>query len=235
MIGYANVTEMVRHMKEGAPYADWKFGTRGWEYGWLLRHGGFERGLKCLDAGCGQAPLLGELAARGCEAHGLDYIQGEQQDDPSTYGIPRAWLDSQKGRIHYHHGSMFESPFPDDTFDRITCVSVLEHIYVHGPRKHEPCLAELKRILKPGGLLMVTVDFFLSEEVTSYDYRDDIRFLDMPLLDPTRPAPTRGEMLADEDLYVIPPERYLTMGYGDGFNLRPYHRLTSVGYILRKP
>jgi len=234
VIAYATVSEMVRNIREKTLWADWKYVTRCWEYGWILRNGDFRPGLKCLDAGCGQAPLLGELAGRGCKAHGLDYLQGERSADPTTYGVPRAWIQANAGVIEYHHGSMFQAPFPDDSFDRVTCLSVLEHIFVEGPRKHEPALLELKRILKPGGLLIVTVDYFLNREVTAYDYRDDVRVLDMELLDPAARLYTREEILADEDAYFVPPEQYLAMSYGAGFNLRPYHRLTSVGYILRK-
>ena len=62
MIAYATVSEMKRNIDEGLLCAEWRFVTRCWEYGWALRHGRFERGLKCLDAGCGQAPLLGKLS-----------------------------------------------------------------------------------------------------------------------------------------------------------------------------
>jgi SAM-dependent methyltransferase len=234
VIAHATVSEMLRNIEEKALWADWKFVTRCWEYGWVLRNGDFRPGLKCLDAGCGQAPLLGELARRGCEAHGLDYLQGERQSDPSTYGVPREWMRANAGIIQYHHGSMFEAPFPDHTFDRVTCLSVLEHIFVEGPRKHEPALLEMKRILKPGGLLIVTVDFFLNPEVTAYDYRDDVRALEMDLLDPASDLLSRDEILADEDSYFVPPDLYLSMSYGSGFNRKLYHRLTSVGYILRK-
>ena len=80
---------------------------------------------------------------------------------------------------------MFDAPFPDNTFDRITCVSVLEHILKpEEPHAHYPCLRELRRILKPGGLLAVTVDYFVNPEVTpGYDYLDDIAYLEIPPLD----------------------------------------------------
>jgi ubiquinone/menaquinone biosynthesis C-methylase UbiE len=234
MIAYATVSEMKRNIDEGALWADWKLVTRCWEYGWVLRHGRFEPGLKCLDAGCGQAPLLGELAARGCEAHGLDHIASDAAE--TGYGIPREWIETFAGRIHFHEGDMFHAPFPDDSFDRVTCLSVLEHVMKPAePRRHDPCLLEMRRILKPGGLLIATVDFFLSPEVMSYDYRDDVRLLGMELLDPTSRLVTRADILADEDAYVVPPAEYLKFGYGKGWNLRQYHRLTSVGYILRKP
>lgn len=236
MIAYAKVSKIARYITEKKLWADWNNGTRCWEYPWILENGHFEKGLKCLDAGCGQSPFPAYLQDIGCEAHGLDYLQGEKGDYPETYGIPKKWVKMLDGKVKYHHGTMFNSPFPDNTFDRITCVSVLEHILTpQEPHAHYPCLLELRRILKPGGLLIVTVDYFLDPGLTpGYDYRDDISYLGMAPLDPEGHLYTREEITLDEDAYFIPPQMYLEMGYGRGFNKKIYHRLTSVGYILRK-
>lgn len=236
MIGYAKVSEIVRYISEKRLWADWNYGTRCWEYPWILENSRFDKGLKCLDAGCGQSPLPAYLHEIGCEAHGLDYLQGEKGDYPETYGIPKKWIKMFDGKVKYHHGTMFNSPFSDNTFDRITCVSVLEHILKpEEPHAHYPCLSELRRILKPDGLLIVTVDYFVNPELTpGYDYIDDITYLGMAPLDPGGPVYTREDITLDEDAYFIPPQMYLEMGYGRGFNKKIYHRLTSVGYILRK-
>ena len=237
MIDYARVSKMVQYINEKRLWADWQYGTRCWEYPWILENGVFEEGIQCLDAGCGQSPLLGHLHELGCETHGLDYLQGERDDYPETYGIPEEWVKRWAGKVQYHQGDMFAAPFPDNIFDRITCVSVLEHILnPQKPHAHYPCLQELRRILKPGGLLIVTVDYFINSEVTpGYDYRDDIAFLDMPPLIRDCHMWTRKEIALDEDAFFIPPKMYLDMGYGRGFNIRIYHRLTSIGYILQKP
>jgi ubiquinone/menaquinone biosynthesis C-methylase UbiE len=167
----------------------------------------------------------------------LDYLQGEKNDYPDTYGIPQDWIKMLKGKVQYHHGTMFDAPFADRSFDRITCVSVLEHILSpQQPHAHYPCLAELKRILKPGGLLIVTIDYFTNPDIIpGYDYRDDIAYLDMPPLERGSHQWTREEIVLDEDAFFVPPELYLKMGYGEGFNQKIYHRLTSVGFILQKP
>jgi SAM-dependent methyltransferase len=44
-------------------------------------------------------------------------------------------------------------PFPDDTFDDVTAFLVLHHLEDWGP-----ALAELRRVLKPGGRLIASVD-----------------------------------------------------------------------------
>ncbi len=236
MISYAKISEMVRYIKEKRLWAEWQYGTRCWEYPWVLENGKFETGLKCLDAGCGRSPIPAYLYGLGCEAHGLDYLQGEKGDYPDTYGIPKSWIKTWDKKILYHHGTLFDAPFPDNTFDRITCLSVLEHILTpKAPHAHYPALKEMKRILKPGGLLIITVDYFLNQDVTpDYDYRDDISFLQMDPFVGDSYFTTREEMIADEDIFVIPPQMYMEMGFGQGFNKAVYHRLTSVGYILQK-
>jgi len=51
-------------------------------------------------------------------------------------------------------------PFGDDTFDVIVCSEVMEHI-----PDDSAAAAELARVLKPGGLLAVTVPTFLPERI----------------------------------------------------------------------
>jgi len=236
MIDYARISKMVQYIREKRFWAEWQYSTRCWEYPWILENGCFEKGLKCLDSGCGQSPFPIYLYGLGCETHGLDYIQGERSDFPETYGIPLSWKKQWAGKVQYHHGDMSKTPFPDNSFDRITCISVLEHILTpEDPHAHHSCLKEMRRILKPGGLLIVTVDYFVNHDVTpGYDYRDDIAYLEMPPLERDSHMWTREEISLDEDAFFVPPQMYLEMGYGRGFNIKIYHRLTSVGYILQK-
>jgi SAM-dependent methyltransferase len=66
-----------------------------------------------------------------------------------------------------------EMSFADSTFDCIFCISVLEHIVcptqdpdhprlldVFDPLGARPAIAEMKRCLKPGGKLIITVDLY---------------------------------------------------------------------------
>lgn len=46
-------------------------------------------------------------------------------------------------------------PYPDETFDHCICVSVLEHV---GAGKDAKALAEMWRVLRPGGVLHLTAD-----------------------------------------------------------------------------
>ena len=51
-------------------------------------------------------------------------------------------------------------PFPDDTFDRIICSEVFEHI-----PDDVGAMAELTRVLRPGGVLAATVPSWLPEKI----------------------------------------------------------------------
>ena len=61
----------------------------------------------------------------------------------------------QRGPISYEHGDITRTRFPSCHFDAIACLSVVEHGV--DLRKF---FAEMARVLKPGGLLIVSTDFW---------------------------------------------------------------------------
>ncbi|MBI2100048.1 MAG: methyltransferase domain-containing protein [Candidatus Vogelbacteria bacterium] len=78
--------------------------------------------------------------------------------------------------ISYLYGDIRELPFKDNHFDGIACVSTLEHIgmdnslvYTDGKYKESKpadfllAIRELQRVLKPGGVILLTVPFGQSE------------------------------------------------------------------------
>jgi SAM-dependent methyltransferase len=87
---------------------------------------------RVLDAGCGEGVLVDEYAGRlrisGIDAH---------------YTSDRVTT-----------ASLLALPFPDASFDRALCLDVLEHLAY----ADQPCaLAELHRVLVPGGELLVSI------------------------------------------------------------------------------
>jgi SAM-dependent methyltransferase len=89
-------------------------------------------GTRVLDAGCGEGVLLDEYAGRLA----IDGIDPNYQSD----------------RVRV--GSLTALPCADASFDRALCLDVLEHLtFSEQPR----ALAELHRILRPGGELLVSV------------------------------------------------------------------------------
>jgi SAM-dependent methyltransferase len=61
----------------------------------------------------------------------------------------------KRGRIHYKQGDITSSYFVDDFFDAIICQSVIEH----GVNENK-FLHEMLRILKNGGVLFISTDYW---------------------------------------------------------------------------
>jgi SAM-dependent methyltransferase len=96
-------------------------------------------GRRILDFGCGTGTMLGHLARYG-EAHGVDF-DPEAVRFCALRGVERVQLVTE-GRL----------PFADATFDLVTALDVLEHI-----DDDVAAVAEIRRVLRPGGLLLASV------------------------------------------------------------------------------
>jgi SAM-dependent methyltransferase len=109
---------------------------------YLGQAGSMPRALKILDIGCAAGGTLAYLGAWG-EAWGLD-IAPEAVELCRTWGLPpdHLILGSAEGMPFFH----------DRQFDLITAVEILEHLAAP-----EKALQEIYRILKPNGLLILTV------------------------------------------------------------------------------
>ena len=72
------------------------------------------------------------------------------------YGINLALPDpARRGPIRYLPGDMTRSGFPGSFFDAVTCMSVIEH----GVPLHA-YFREMFRVLKPGGILITSTDYY---------------------------------------------------------------------------
>jgi len=103
----------------------------------LLPHGQ----MKVLDAGCGEGHLLQMLRAKNPESelHGLDILDSALRQ--ADQRIPSACL---------RQGDVCCLPYHDDEFNAVFCSDVLEHIH-----DYPIAIAEIKRVIKPGGHLIV--------------------------------------------------------------------------------
>src|SRR5688572_16814709 len=142
------------------------------EYPWAIVHGGFKPGMSVLDAGCGRGILQYYLARQGCQVSGCD-IDGFRsrklltlQRFTAGLGLaPQPDLSSRLRRngravgvdVDYHIEPMQRLTWRDATFDRVCSISVLEHIQPW--EEQRKAVQELVRVLKPGGLLILTLDY----------------------------------------------------------------------------
>lgn len=100
---------------------------------------------KVLDVGSEGGILLSLLSDLGHECHAVD-ITDDAADFPEVYG--------KKGiQFSFCNVEVDPLPYPDNTFDAISCCQCLEH-FTHS---HLPALREFHRVLRPGGLLEIDV------------------------------------------------------------------------------
>lgn len=132
--------------------------SKQWEYLYALRgishtYGVDAQRLRIADVGGGRGALGPYLAHLGhrVETFDLDYLWVDRTD-PTLELRFRRW--AREAGLLARFGSSYNVPAPSDTYDVVTCISVVEHV----PYK-EYVLREALRILRPGGLLVLTFDF----------------------------------------------------------------------------
>ncbi|HLQ38308.1 MAG TPA: class I SAM-dependent methyltransferase [Planctomycetota bacterium] len=95
--------------------------------------------LRVLEIGCGAGGMMGPMRRYG-EVHGID-IDREYVRHCKDRGFTRVLC-----------ASGYELPFADGSFDLVTLFDTMEHI-----PDDKKALVEVKRVLKPGGMLFVSV------------------------------------------------------------------------------
>ncbi|WP_210324170.1 class I SAM-dependent methyltransferase [Azorhizobium oxalatiphilum] len=109
-----------------------------------------------LDVGAGQAPWTGML---GPDAR----YMGVDIEKADAFGMMRV-----PGVVYYDGGRL---PMDDGSFDTLMCVEVLEHV-----PDPEALLADMHRVLKPGGRLLLTVPWSARVHHIPHDYSRFTRF-----------------------------------------------------------
>lgn len=104
---------------------------------------------KVLDVGCGQKPYQ-----HLCNEKVSEYI-GLEIDSPENR--------ANKQADYFYNGKSF--PFKNKEFDSVITNQVLEHVF-----NPDEFLAEIHRILKPEGTLLLTVPFVWDEHKQPIDY-----------------------------------------------------------------
>ncbi|RDI24736.1 class I SAM-dependent methyltransferase [Lentzea flaviverrucosa] len=101
-------------------------------------------GRRILDAGCGAGPLFAALRERGAVVSGVDVSAGMVEQARLRLGADADLRVADLGE---------PLPFPDSEFDDVIASLVLHYLQDWGP-----ALAEVRRVLRTGGRLIVSVN-----------------------------------------------------------------------------
>ncbi len=139
----------------------------------MIRLAGDVAGLRVLDAGCGSGPLAEALRDRGADVSGFDL-------SPAMVDLARARLGEDTDLRVADLGAPL--PYADDAFDLVVASLALHYV-----EDWASTLGELRRVLRPGGRLTVSIihptvyavvypdaDYFaLTQYSEDYEYADD--------------------------------------------------------------
>jgi SAM-dependent methyltransferase len=190
--------------------------SKRWEYPWALERAPLPVGSRVLDIGCGASIFPLYLAESGHRVVACD------REVPTRHATTP--------NLSYLRGDLTAIPIVSATFDAVFCISVIEHL--EGERI-AIALSELRRVLRPGGLLLLTTDFYRQAGVELWyegpgtPFRVDWQVFDEQCLRQKILSYPGFTTVGDIDLSIDWPSVQPRMRRFHGY---PY---TSVGVALR--
>jgi len=122
---------------------------------------GLRPGDRVLDMGCGAGRHAFEMYRRGADVIAFDQDADELSGVSELFAAMREEGEVPDGaEADTKQGDALSLPFADGEFDRVVASEVLEHI----PADRD-AIAELVRVLRPGGTMAVTVPRWLPEKI----------------------------------------------------------------------
>lgn len=102
------------------------------------------RGRELIDVGCGTGRHALRLASAGARVTGVDFSEGMLHKARAKPGADQVrWIA--------HDLSCPPLPFDAESFDRVVCGLVVEHI-----ARLDPFMAELRRLCRPDGIVVIS-------------------------------------------------------------------------------
>ncbi len=115
---------------------------------WGLKHLNIKENDIILDVGCGGGININRMASNAKRVYGVDY-------SIESVKLSREVNEENinQGKVEVIEANVRDLPFDDDTFDIVTA---FETIYFWPDI--EKCFGEVKRVLKPGGIFLISTE-----------------------------------------------------------------------------
>ena len=114
-------------------------------------------GERLLDAGCGEGRHCFGALERGARVVGLDLDRASLHAAAKPLRNRAAELGSVGTMLQ---GNTFHLPFRNESFDKVICAEVMEHVH-----DYPAAARELARVTKPDGIVAVTIPTATSENL----------------------------------------------------------------------
>jgi len=134
---YLDLRKKIKNPGKGTPKA--------WAYPWCVLNSDLSSNLLSLDFGCGSWTNF---------SYFISSITSSL-----TIGVDTGNLQKDEGNTRFFKTKPDKLEFPSNFFDRIFSVSVLEHVPLD---KRKNILEEIFRVLRPGGLAVITIDWIFN-------------------------------------------------------------------------
>ncbi len=109
-----------------------------------------------LDVGCGLGRMTIMIAKnlKDGKVVGIDIWDKKQlwSNTPEKAYL-NAYIEGVREKVEFKYGDVFQIPFPDNTFDLVTCSGLLNNL--KGDERKIRALSEIRRVLKPDGKFLL--------------------------------------------------------------------------------
>ena len=169
-LNYVWTTDLILNSVEPAP-------VRCVEYPWATMKATLTQPMRILDIGSGRSLFPIYLASKGHQLVSID------NDEILMKKISPKLAEWSGVCVDYRTNDATKLEFKDNEFDRVFCISVLEHIEeekVNGKRVNYhknnldvKAIGEMIRVVKPNGFVILTVEWSESpDDIQSYRFQD---------------------------------------------------------------
>ncbi|MEZ0075367.1 SAM-dependent methyltransferase [Planotetraspora sp. GP83] len=209
--------------------------TRRVEFPWAFHASPVRPGMRAVEIGGGMSGFQFALDRSGARVINVDPFVGYGEADapwPDPVESHKALNRLLGTRVELRRSRLGAAGLPSDSADAVYCISTLEHL---AAAEVDEVLAEARRILRPGGDLVLTVDLFLDIHpftgTTRNQWGRNVRLADLVAASGLRLITgDRRELLGFPE---FSPERVLAEL--DRYEVNDFYPQLAQLLVLRKP